>query len=488
MTANGSSAKAVAVIVATIGVAAAILLPWSARVGWPSAWVFLTANYSVNASQPASLEDLLCPSTKLQGEPDYYVWQNARSRESCSKSVLPVRGAATIAPSIVVYAVHQTLLVYLLVHRQPHDTQWQLRFNVINLVFIAIHVTRSYFQVGALTQIYSTWSSMASVTAMLTWAVLIEAKDYGIILGIKLGDVIPCLGKYDERVEEASNLARKWHGLYFVWALVFTMHSHPAFMAVAHLTGMIYVTLLLVHAATANNRLLHKDPFIITLVHVGVCIHGSLTALTTNDQWPMFLSGFTLVLALWPLPSYCKQRWIDSSLACQCIFRLLPLAAWAAIWAAIFVAFALPIGHLARGFSIVAIYALLLAALVWLLPLVHARECVHWRTYACVGVVVSVFAINLHVVKRAANADGSAWWTIGTIAYTVLASVAFSRLDADMCRSRPPPNADIADIADIAHTNSYYQRRCISHAYSTLPPLEDLPLDAPPPGESFTAR
>ena len=51
----------------------------------------------------------------------------------------------------------------------------------------------------------------------------------------------------DDRTEVLLEVARKYHGYYFAWAIIYTFWYHPMEITGGHLLGFFYMFLLLLH-------------------------------------------------------------------------------------------------------------------------------------------------------------------------------------------------------------------------------------------------
>ena len=86
----------------------------------------------------------------------------------------------------------------------------------VNGFFVALHLVQTHLWYDGLAQDVSIWSALGSVVVMLVWVLLMENPRRGLFFGKKIG--------FPRRLTE---VARRYHGYYFAWAIVYTFWYHP---------------------------------------------------------------------------------------------------------------------------------------------------------------------------------------------------------------------------------------------------------------------
>jgi hypothetical protein len=127
----------------------------------------------------------------------------------------------------------------------------------------------------------SIWSSQASVVILLIWVLLMENPRRGLFFGKK----IPISARI-------TRFARKYHGYFFSWAIVYTFWYHPMEATSGHLIGFLYMFLLMLQGSLFFTRV-HVNRWWTLTQEVLVLAHGTLVAVMQgNNLWPMFAFGF----------------------------------------------------------------------------------------------------------------------------------------------------------------------------------------------------
>ena len=87
-------------------------------------------------------------------------------------------------------------------------------------------------------------------------------------------------------------MARRYHGYYFAWAIVYTFWYHPMEATSGHLIGFLYLFLLLLQGSLFLTRA-HVNRWWTLALEVAVLAHGTLVAIMQGEgMWPMFAFGF----------------------------------------------------------------------------------------------------------------------------------------------------------------------------------------------------
>ena len=151
----------------------------------------------------------------------------------------------------------------------------------VNGFFVALHLVQTHVWYDGLAQDVSIWSSLGSVVVMLVWVLLMENPRRGLFFGRKIG--------FPRRLTE---VARRYHGYYFAWAIVYTFWYHPMEATSGHLIGFLYLFLLLLQGSLFLTRA-HVNRWWTLALEVAVLAHGTLVAIMQgNGMWPMFAFGF----------------------------------------------------------------------------------------------------------------------------------------------------------------------------------------------------
>lgn len=186
------------------------------------------------------------------------------------------------------YALHQIAiwgLIYLAQQRNLKYSTSLHRVNYlalgVNAAFILLHFIQTHLWYDGLAQDVSIWSSQASVILLLVMVLLMENKRRGLIFGRKAP-----LGK------GAIAFARKYHGYFFAWGIIYTFWYHPMEPTSGHLLGFFYMFLLMLQGSLFFTRI-HVNRWWTLLQEVLVAVHGTLVAvMNANNMWPMFFFGF----------------------------------------------------------------------------------------------------------------------------------------------------------------------------------------------------
>ena len=148
------------------------------------------------------------------------------------------------------------------------------------------------------------FTSFGSVAVLLIWVLLMENNRRGLFFGAKAP-----VGK---RVLE---FARKYHGYYFGWAILYTFWFHPAEATSGHLVGFFYTLLLMLQGSLFFTRV-HINKWWTLTQEVLVVAHGTMVALMQSQTgWTMFLFGFTAIFIVTQMPPVIKGFLVAGILA-----------------------------------------------------------------------------------------------------------------------------------------------------------------------------
>lgn len=203
------------------------------------------------------------------------------------------------------YALHQVSFWGLIYYAQTRKTKYQNRLHRVNLAalgvnasFIGLHFLQTHLWYDGLAQDVSIWSSQASVVMLLVWVLLMENRRRGLFFGKKV--------PFPKRIVD---FARKYHGYYFAWAIVYTFWYHPMVSTSGHLWGFFYMFLLMLQGSLFFTRV-HVNKYWTFFQEFTVLVHGALVAVMQgNDLWPMFAFGFGGILVITQLYGLGLKNW-----------------------------------------------------------------------------------------------------------------------------------------------------------------------------------
>lgn len=185
------------------------------------------------------------------------------------------------------YLLHQVALWGLIYYAQKSKLKYTgglHKFNLIalgvNAFFIVLHLFQTAFWYDGLAQDVSIFSSQGSVILMLVMILLMENQRRGLFFGKKINFL-----------RETGQVARKYHGYIFAWAVVYTFWYHPMENTIGHLLGFLYTFFLMLQGSLMFTRA-HLNKYWTVVLEVMVLIHGAIVAIQTQTIWPMFLFGF----------------------------------------------------------------------------------------------------------------------------------------------------------------------------------------------------
>ncbi len=188
------------------------------------------------------------------------------------------------------YVAHQLALWGLIYYAQTRVRRYTAGLHPINAValgvnfaFIVLHLAQSVFFYDGLAQDVSIYSSQGSVILLLVVVLLMENRRRGMFFGRKA-----------PLARRVVDVARRYHGYLFSWAIVYTFWYHPAEYTQGHLIGFFYIFLLLIQGSLFFTRS-HTDRWWTLTLEVMVLIHGALVAVMQAGPtgfWPMFFFGF----------------------------------------------------------------------------------------------------------------------------------------------------------------------------------------------------
>jgi hypothetical protein len=204
------------------------------------------------------------------------------------------------------YLAHQITIWYLIYRAQRDRLKYTTGLHRVNLlalganaVFILLHFGQTHLLYDGLAQDVSIWSSQISVIILLVWVLLMENSRRGLFFGKKA-----------PISSQISSFARKYHGYYFAWAIVYTFWYHPMESTSGHLMGFLYMFLLMLQGSLFFTRV-HINRFWTALQEVMVLVHGTLVAVYQgNGLWPMFFFGFAAMFVVTQMHGLRLPAWV----------------------------------------------------------------------------------------------------------------------------------------------------------------------------------
>lgn len=204
----------------------------------------------------------------------------------------------TVLSRVVVwslYAAHQLVSFGLIFYAQrvrPPYVSGLHRFNVlalaVNALFALLHLLQTHLTYDGLAQDVHVFSSLGSVAVLLIWVLLIESPRRGLLFGWKPQVLSGPI----------ADFARRTHGYYFSWAIVYTFWFHPAEATRGHLMGFFYLLLVLLQGSLFFTRV-HVNRWWTLALELLVLVHGTVVAIDQgNGLWPMFLLGFAAIFVV----------------------------------------------------------------------------------------------------------------------------------------------------------------------------------------------
>ncbi|MCG8468325.1 MAG: hypothetical protein MJB57_08980 [Gemmatimonadetes bacterium] len=211
--------------------------------------------------------------------PGWYYW------------VLPERTIAGRVSAWGLYTAHQLFLFWLIWRAQRSDLRYTGRLHRVNVValggnagFALLHVLQTHLWYDGLAQDVNVFTSFGSVAVLLIWVLLMENTRRGLFFGARAP-----IGK------RVTAFARKYHGYYFAWAVLYTFWFHPAEATSGHLVGFLYTLLLMLQGSLFFTRI-HVNRWWTLTQEVLVVLHGTMVALMQGQAgWSMFLFGFSAI-------------------------------------------------------------------------------------------------------------------------------------------------------------------------------------------------
>jgi hypothetical protein len=203
------------------------------------------------------------------------------------------------------YLAHQFVLWGFIYYAQTRKLKYTSGLHKVNYyalganaLFIGLHFVQTHLWYDGLAQDVSIWSSQISVIILLVWVLLMENSRRGMFWGKKL-----------PISQQISGFARKYHGYFFAWAIVYTFWYHPMETTSGHLIGFFYMFLLMLQGSLFFTRI-HVNRYWTFTQEITVLFHGTLVAVYQgNNLWPMFFFGFAGMFVITQMHGLGLRAW-----------------------------------------------------------------------------------------------------------------------------------------------------------------------------------
>ena len=189
------------------------------------------------------------------------------------------------------YLLHQLFMWGTILYAQRNPKPYIAGLHPINVValfgnalFIFLHFVQTQLWYDGLGQNTSLLSTEASVVLLLVVVLLMENRRRGLFLGKKA----PIAGGM-------IDFCRRYHGYVFAWAIAYTFWFHPMVATSAHITGFLYMFLLLLQGSLFFTPM-HLNRWWTVILEVAVAVHGTVVVAMagSNAVWAFVLGFFGL--------------------------------------------------------------------------------------------------------------------------------------------------------------------------------------------------
>lgn len=204
----------------------------------------------------------------------------------------------------------------------PVMRKWNWWAFGINFTFVVLHLLQTHFMgYDALAPSVHEMASQGSVIIMLVIVMMMETDRRGMWFGQPMSLFL-----------EAIDVAKRYHGYIFSWAVIFTFWYHPMEGYLGHLFGIFHVLIIMVQGSLMFTDA-HLNRYWRMILEAWVFLHAAVISTQTlaTNSWTMFLFGFGAIFVISQLPGLpFMQRW-------HVAVRLIPCFLFAIIYVATFV-------------------------------------------------------------------------------------------------------------------------------------------------------
>lgn len=171
--------------------------------------------------------------------------------------------------------------------RLPRSIGWPQRATLaVHAAFCSARVAHTHLlSYDGLAADVPEITSLAAVALLLVWVWLLEAPRRGVVAGTRPPRALTATAL------RATAVAT--HGYYFSFATIYTLWYHPAASTVAHLSGFLYVFLLLLQSSLAGTAA-HGRRWWTFALEGWVAVHALVTAATVGGGRLVPLFGWGL--------------------------------------------------------------------------------------------------------------------------------------------------------------------------------------------------
>lgn len=184
------------------------------------------------------------------------------------------------------YLAHQLMLWWLIWYARRQRPAYTRGLHAVNVwalggnaLFIGLHWLQTRLWYDGLAQDVHEATSFAAVAVMLVVILIMEDHRRGLFFGRKVS-----------LVSAAGEVARKYHGYYFAWAIIYTFWYHPMENTPGHLMGFLYMFLLLLQGSLFFSRA-HLNRYWTLSLEMLVIAHAVLVGMMNGTRWENFVTG-----------------------------------------------------------------------------------------------------------------------------------------------------------------------------------------------------
>ena len=203
------------------------------------------------------------------------------------------------------YVLHQVVFWAIVYYAQRQNLKYTKGLHKINYIalganafFILLHLVQTAIWYDGLAADVPSQTSQWSVILLLVMVLWMENQRRGLFFGKKIG-FLTSTGK----------VIRKYHGLYFAWAIVYTFWFHPMVFTSGHALGFFYMFMLILQGSLFFTRA-HVNKYWMIAQEVMVVIHAVVISVMNDDGgWAMFLFGFTGLFVVTQMYGLGLKKW-----------------------------------------------------------------------------------------------------------------------------------------------------------------------------------